>query len=265
MNRQGPGAWRPDADAVRRSVIDAGIELLAEEGLALAADRVSIERSAARAKVSRAAAYKLWSGLDRRPQEAFRDDVLVHSAEQVLRSTKEEMTSTVTAIAEALERFGPIADLAPDQRRRALREVVRVGALANLEQLIASPGWHIYLSVLAAVRSRDLSAEPAPPKLVEAIRIGSEQATRLYGPTYVMLGQLFGMRIRPGYEVEELTAAAAALVDGMALRVGLSDHLTDIASPYDTDGPWHLFAVAFMGLVREFFEADPEVPWGVDP
>lgn len=258
-------SWRPDPATVRQSIIEAGIELLAEEGVALAADRMSIERAAARAKVSRAAAYKLWTGLDERPQDAFRNDVLLHAAEQVLTGTEDELNGTMGVIMATLQRYGPIPELDPEERHAVLREVVRVGALSNLQQLVNSSNWHVYLSVLANVCSRGGADEPAPLGLVGAIRTGSDRAAALYGPMYLALGQIFGMRIRPGYRIEQFTVAAASLVDGVALRADLSEHVDGITGPYPSEGPWHLFAVSFLALVREFFEADPDVPWGTAP
>ncbi|MFV0308269.1 MAG: hypothetical protein ACK5OX_11055 [Desertimonas sp.] len=254
--------WRPDREDVKRSIIEVGLSMLAAEGVAMGADRLSLERAAAGAKVSRAAAYKLWKGLDLRPQEAFQLDVLCHAAETLAAGEDIELERTMHAVADVLASVGPIEQLDDDRRREAFVRLVRTGAEENIRLLRASRHWNVYLAILAgtASRTRGGAADDSDP-LTAAMRRGARRATLRYRPMYHEMASLFGQRLRAGYTLAQFATAAGCLAEGIAVRMPFSDEIEGVEGPYGLPGPWHLFAVALLALTREFFEPDPDVPW----
>ncbi|MFV0306664.1 MAG: hypothetical protein ACK5OX_02845 [Desertimonas sp.] len=260
-NRTNERSWRPDAADTKQAIVEAGYQLIADEGVALAADRVSIERAAAMAKVSRAAAYKLWSGLDQRPQDAFRNDVICFAAEDAVLIGSGSYDATSAAVSEMLDGLTPISGLDAPERREAFRTIVKTGARENFRQLVDRPEWRVHLATLAAVRSQRGGLDPAHGAVSDAIRRGSERAAKTYAPLYVDVTERFGMRLRAGYEIDHFAIAAGALAEGLVLRALTSRFIDDIEGPYADDGSWHLFAVGLLGLVREFFEPHPEIAW----
>ena len=253
--------WRPGPDEVRANVVRAGVELLATEGMSLGAERISLERAAAKARVSRAAAYKLWKDRPVSPGDAFRIDVLSYIAETVATGDDTEVETTVDAVGAVLEAAGPLEELDPDQRFEVLLDVIKAGSEANLAALRASPKWHLHVAILATYTSRanapDSSA-PGDDEIRAALARGADHAAVRYAPLYAGMASLFGLRLRAGYTIEAFATAAGALVEAVGLREGFSSWLR-VTGPHDR-GEWSLFAVGFLGFVREFFEPDPESP-----
>jgi hypothetical protein len=128
-----------------------------------------------------------------------------------------------------------------------LRSIIRVGAGASYHAVTASTERSILTAAYGIVRSR---ADPA---------IGwQREVARVFGDLYTAMSTLFGYKLRPGYAIVQFSTAAAALVEGLAMRSGLSEALDDIDRPTDrpTDEAemWSLHAIAFEGLYIALFQ-----------
>lgn len=258
-----PGkSWRSSPEQTREQVLEGGVQLLSREGLALGADRISLERAAAQARVPRATAYRIWKDLPIKPQEAFQIDLLCHVAETQVGGSDAEIGETADAIFAVLEATGPPTELTHEKRAEALVRVVKAGAAQNLYILRTSPGWQVYAGIVASASSR-LNANDEtmanPPELIEALERGAQIAAERYAPLYQGLAEMFGMRLRSGYTMEQFATIAGCLVEGLALRLPFSPHISGVQGPYPGIEEWDLFGVGFLGLLREFFEADPDV------
>lgn len=257
-------AWRQSPDEMREAVVRAGVRLVTAEGVSLGAERISLERAAANARVSRAAAYRLWQGLAQPPSDAFRLEVLSSIASEVS-GNDEEVELTADAVGTEVEQAGPLEDLSDEERRALFLRMVATGTRQNIRFLLRSSQWHAYVAVLAAACSRLTSEDPPTEEteaIVDALRRGEDRAVQKYAALYLTMSGAFGLRLRTGYAVENFATAAGALAEGVALR-SLVSTFVEPAGPYDLDGQMTLFGSAFLGLVREFFEPDPDAAWSV--
>lgn len=253
---------RKSVSELRQAVLAAGVGLIAEEGLATGVERITLERAIRRAEVPRASAYRAWSQRDRPPQEAFQRDLLAALAAD--RDSIELIgESTVSAVTDVLSLHGDIQNLTPADRGRILQQAIRAGTRANLEALRQSPTWGIYVGVAAAVSSRDSSPsmlDEHDGSLREALADGEVSEMRMLLEMYSGLLLLFGLRIREPYELGQFAAAAAALLDGILLRMPYNPHLRDFDRATGSGQAleqWTLFGMAFEGLVKQFVEPDP--------
>ena len=76
-----------------------------------------------------------------------------------------------------------------------------------------------------------------------------------------------GFRLREEFTLHQFVIAADALSQGYGLRDRIDSSIDErILRPTGPGGEaqeWTLFAVAFEGLIRQFFEIDPE--WEPEP
>ena len=235
-------------------MLRAGVDLLLEEGLATGAERVTLDRAAIHAGVSRASAYRLWGGGSVKPQTRFSLDLIVQFAEYLPVGGDDDAKRTEEAIVAAVSELPDLRKASPEERWIALANVVRAGAWVNLTSIAASPSWWAYVGIAAATRSRELSAagREADASVHEALERGEARALQGFSDTYEALAELFGLEPRAPYEVGQFATAAAALVEGLALRMRFNPLVAAGPSPYD-ESPWDLFTIGFIALVREFF------------
>lgn len=275
MSPSDPPPVEPPARDALATLLDAGIELLQQEGLGHGAERISLERAAAHAGVARATAYRLWKHATVRPQEAFQTALLCRLSEDLVRQD-DEATDAADSVALLFQQLGPIDQMNPAERWATLIEVVRVGSGANLMDRNGRPMWRLRAGLLAAAGTRTEAAaatgEREPDELVDALRHAAVRTLERYVPFYERIAGIFGMRVRAGYQIEQFALLAACIVEGLALRLPFSaDEVVDVRTPYSirSGGPWSLFGVGVLGLIREFFEPDPDHPhpmvFDVDP
>jgi hypothetical protein len=240
-------------------VLTAALDILREDGLGTGVERISLGRAVERARVPRASAYRLWSHLGTSPQLAFQHELLNHLAAQDIGGERDLGTTTLAAT-RVLERAGPPSDLAPAERWQLMRELIRIATAANLDAMTVSPMWQAWIGVVGAAASRNVAADE---EFHHAIWLGEERATTRYVGLFQTMAAAFGIRLRAPYSYRHFATAAAALAEGLAMRDRVSGYVRNIERSTGTDGveqKWTLFAVAMEGLVRQFFEADPDSP-----
>lgn len=244
---------RLSSDETRERLIQAGYDALAQAGIGIGLDAVTLEQAVRDANVSRSSAYAAWADDELSPQEAFQREVLrramgqrivaTRAFEQTVRSVYAEHGSTMS-------------------KRELRREMVRVvgnGHVAAIEKVVE---WRIVI----ALRALLLSAPPGSrdERLLAWLQ-ASEKAGRLetiesiYRPAIEMMG----LTPRPEYgdrAFHYAESAAASLTEGLAVRSALkADYLpADLRHPDDAGNSWSIYTLVLEQILDLFFMPDDE-------
>ena len=251
---------RHNREELRQLLLQTGQDLLREEGLGTGAEVLTfkrvferVEKDAGIRLTNASVIRRLWEN-----QADFQTDVLVALAED---DNADELDRTVEAV-------GPIlatVDLGTQESRaRALREMCRVGAGANMDAVRESSYWPLSIAIWALA----VFDEPAGQrkKIEVALATGYDAFTDQAAAVYRTLADLLGLRLREQFTIHQFAMATDALGQGCGLRDRV-DHakMEGIPRASGPDGEtqeWTLFAIAFEGLVQQFFEFDPT--WAPD-
>jgi hypothetical protein len=247
---------RLSRDELHHLFIEAGRDLLRDEGLGAIGQTLTFKRASERVaadtgiRVTNASLIgRVWEN-----QFDYQTDVLATVAADDSRS---EIAATVSATLPALERMDPSS---PQSRQDTMREVCRMSAMANTNALIRSTDWLLWLgiwaiSALGTAPERQVRIESA---LEEAYKAVTEQMEAVYqaGMDFV------GYRVRAPFTVRQFTIAVAALAEGCVLRDRVdAAHMKGIVratGPHGEDQEWTLFGLALEALADAFFELDPD-------
>ncbi len=248
--RPGPDSTLAEA---RERLIEAATDALLARGVEIGIDHIKLSDAIETTGISRATAYRSLTDGDTEPQATLRHEVL---SRLLARHTREESHGAVMrAVVDEFEanRANIESDRIED-RTAAFRSLIRVGAAASYHAVAGSRERAILIAAYGAFRSRD----PRGPAWQEAhLRAGEAEIARLFSDMYSQFSEVFGFRLREGLTMSQFATAGAALVEGMAMREGISVELDDIDRRSGSNGalePWTLFGVAFGGLYRAFFE-----------
>ncbi len=251
---------RHNREELRELLLQKGQAILREEGLGTGAEVLTfkrvfdrIERDTGIRLTNAAVIRRMWENL-----ADFQTDVLVAIAQD---ENEDEFNRTVEAVVPILA----TVDLTSrENRERALRELCRVGGAANVRAVRQSSYWPLSIAVWA------LAAFDEPPgqrkKIEEALASGYDAFTNRIAEVYAALAKLLGFRLREKFTLHQFAVAADALGQGCGLRDRVDrskmEGIARATGPDDEMQEWTLFAVAFEGLVLQFFEIDPafEVP-----
>ena len=239
-------------------MLDAALELLAEDGVSVALDGLQLEDVIRRADVSRTSAYRRWP-----TREAFLEDVLVELAQG---AELTEVGPRVGAEGAALLAAHRDALTTEEGRREVFVELLRLSLQTDLEAILASPAFRTYLALRAAfvgVPSEDLRTRLA------AALAHSERRTVARGSA-ILSGacRLLGLRLTgplgdgpDGPTV--LSRAIAASTTGFVVAA-LADPdvvtATRRLAPFGSSRPaqWSVPALTLAGLVLAHVEPDPD-------
>ena len=247
---------RLSSDETRERLIQAGIEALAEQGLSVGLDAVNLEQAVRDAAVPRSSAYAVWSVDDvLAPQELFQRAVLMRAVE--------DRRSTTHRLMEQVDEFlaDPPQGLSEQQLRR---ELIRVAASANLQNVSDSTTWQIVFAMRSIMQStpiynRDKDLLEWMQRNEEDLR--NETIELLYKP----MAEMFGLRPKPefgerAWHLGEI--ALSSLSEGLAMRASLnaSAYFYGLPHPEIPDGEsnWSIYAILFEKIIDAFFEeVDP--------
>lgn len=251
---------RHSREELRELLLEKGQTILREEGLGTGAEVLTFKRVFDRIEndtgirlTNASVIRRMWEN-----QADFQADVLVAIAQD---ENEEEFSRTVGAVAPILV----TVDLTTHEtRERALRELCRVGGAANVRAVRESSYWPLSIAVWA------LAAFDEPPghrkKIEEALVSGYDAFTDRIAEVYAAMAELLGFRLREQFTLHQFAVAADALGQGCGLRDRVDqskmEGIVRATGPNDEMQEWTLFAVAFEGLVRQFFEIDPD--WNPD-
>jgi len=240
----------------RRALLDAGLQLLKSRGVAPGLDRVTLKEAIELSGVPRSTAYRLYEG-GRGQLEEFRADLLTDL--DVV-----EVQPSVDAVEDTITELAPLIDSKDSVKLAfALREIIRVGTNRNLETLMGSLEWRLFMSSLASLGT---GAE-ADTKMNESFRLSARQFGEEYTALFVDLLGVFGLRGRSHHTIEELAVVIAAIAEGVALRHPIDSRLGAIKRPTGVDGElqsWNAAGCALETLLLTWLEADPAAEASAD-
>ena len=247
---------RRTKEEIRELLLDAGRQILLEEGLGVGAGDLTFKRAFDRVEATTGARLTNASVIRRvwENQAEYQADVLATVAG--VGDSTGELLSTVAVMAPL---FGVLDRSSPEARLRSVTEVCRVAGDASFRALVASRAWALWVGIWV------LGATGAPSPHGERIRRalvgGYELDTEQWGELHAGLAAHLGLRVRAPLTLRHFTVAVGALVEGCALRQIVAEDLMLIERPTGPGGavqPWTLFAVGLEALAFEFFELDPD-------
>ncbi len=247
---------RRSRQELRTLLISTGRTILREEGLGTGAESLSFKRVFDRVELDTGVRLTNASVIRRiwQSQADFQTDVLVDVA---LGQNEGEIDRTVEAVEPTLAGV----DLGSvESRRRAMRELCRIGGAANMQAVRQSENWPSWIAVWAV--AADGESTENRKRVTRALMTGYEAFTERIEAVYAAMTAFLGYRLREGFTLHQFSIAADALGQGCGLRERVDDSiLNSILRATGPDGEiqeWTLFAVAFEALVHQFFEIDPE-------
>ena len=246
-------------DDLRDLLIDVGLDLLIDEGLARGTERLTFKRVFDRAaeerglRVTNASVIgRIWVDM-----ADYQADVLAAALERIDQAGVEE---TIRAAGEVLA----AADLdTVDGRRAATTEVVRVACAAHIETVVRSRTANLTIGLRGLGVSRLPSDEGTP---------AAESLRRAYDVYCVRwdfaLGRAFeilGVRMRPGLTIRQLSMLAISLAEGFVIWDRVDPAMTrHILRPTGSEGEkkdWTLFSMGLEALVWQFAELVEGADW----
>jgi hypothetical protein len=248
---------RRTREELRRLVIEAGTQVLLEEGLGTGAEALTFKRVYERlvqttgVRVTNASVIgRIWDS-----QADFQLDVLSTFARESGSSAVDETLKAGASVLAHCDRSSL------ERRWQAVVEALRLAAAAHIEAVSKAESWPPWVSVwaLAMAGSR---ADTALVPVQDALVVGYERVTAQYEEQYAAMLRFCGFRVRDPLTVHELTVAAGALAEGLVLRERVEvGGLGTVEQPTGPDGApqqWTLFGIALVALVEQFVEPDPE-------
>jgi len=248
---------RRTRDDLRRTLLEEGRAILADEGLETESSNLTFKRVFDRVqqrtgdRITNASVIRrVWEN-----QAEFQTDVLVAIAQD---DARPEIGSTVEAIAGALAGL----DLSTaSARARALSEVCRVGGNAHAAAIDESTSWTLWINVIAlANSSTDVEQRQ---RIRVALDEGYRSTTAFWNETLGALVDLLGHRVRPPFDLALFVAAVNALTEGSTLRQRTAGQIVSVMRPTGPGGEerqWSLYAIALEALAHQFLEPATEGP-----
>ncbi len=250
--RQTPRRTRED---LRQLLVEAGTEIVWEEGLAAGAEHVTFKRAFEHLEERRGIRVTHASVIGRiwENQEEFQRDVLTMMAEL-------EVLDADDVFAASLPGLDELDRSTAEARWRATAELCRTECGAMFDSILRSPTWSRWMAIwaLAVVDSGSSRKKP----IVEALLRGEIRATDRYEESYAAAMQVLGLRMREPFTVRQLALSVVAFGQGCALRAGVdktTSHGIDRATgPEGAEQPWTMFAIGVEALIQQFIEIDPD-------
>ena len=239
-------------DELKELLIEVGLELLIEEGLARGTERLTFKRVFDRAsgergvRVTNASVIgRIWSDM-----AEFQADVLAAALQN---DDHVGMEETILAAAQVLAE----ADLVSVAGRRAATvEVIRVACAAHMEALTGSPKSDINIGLRGLAVAR-LSAEEEETTVAIVRRTYEEFAVR-WEFVFEQTFELIGVRLRPGFTLRQLSMLAISLTEGFTVWDRVDPvHTRHILRPTGPAGQfqeWTLFSLGLEAMVWQFAE-----------
>jgi len=242
-------------DELRHLLLEAGQEILQEEGVETGASNLTfkrvfehVEKDSGVQLTNASVIRRVWEN-----QADYQADVLAAIARD---HERPEIGRTLEAVTELVDTF----DLSTvESRMSAMRELCRVGGAASSESLQTSHNWPLWISVVA------VATNGSPPEQKDRVRDSLTDAyasiTKFWEENYAGFMDLLGLRFRAPWTMRQYTIAITALSEGYALRQHIDGKLEPFTRPTGPDGElqeWTLFAAAMEALVLQFMEPDPD-------
>jgi AcrR family transcriptional regulator len=241
-------------EELRATLLEAGREILLEEGLEAGSSNLTFKRVFERVerktglRVTNASVIKrVWEN-----QADFQADVLVAIAHDEARPEAQLTMQSVESV------LGTIDVSTPESRARSLQEVCRVGGWASTTAIGDSENFSLWISVMAMATTRPLPDERR--RIRAALLEGYEAVSKFWEEIFAGLAELLHVRLRQPWTMRQFVVAVTALNEGCSLRQRMSGHIDLIDRPTGPNGEdqeWTIFGAGLEALVNQFFEPDP--------
>ena len=260
-------------------MLQVGCKRVMDSGLDVSLETLSLEDLIQEARVPRSAVYRRWPY-----KEDFIDELLCYVAgpDGHLGGDNAFDQETIDVVRKTIADHRHLLGT-EDGRLALLREVVRLGAGQNFRAQL-SPRMRMHTTLMAAVGSSKVGSSKdlqARSKIAAAIEETEARARNAINELIRYVMTTLGLKMRDSTStVEQLQAAGAALIQGLAMRHDVAEaatdqwrrtHEADDHSPDQvTDTPilrpgldgqpaeWTLAAIAYLGVVDSFVEPDPD-------
>lgn len=251
--RPGPESTLTD---VRDQLITAAVATLERLGVDVGLEHIKLADIIETAGVGRSSAYRSLADDDLAPQEVLHRELLAQILRRHHRRTNLSIVTEATMVELERQRQNLESDDA-ERKSLAIQALIRVGGAASYHEVVSSKERTILISSYGALRS-----SPDRDWRHDELAQGEQVLATLFGELYAGLSAIAGYQLRPGMAMEDFSTAIAALLEGLAMREGFSDHLDGINRPTGPNGEleeWTLFAMGFEGMYSVFFEPIPEL------
>ena len=238
-------------------MLRAALDLVAERGLTVGLDHLSLEAVIARADVSRASAYRRWPYKD-----LFLADLLVQVAQDT------ELSAEPPGLVAEIRALVAATDLSDARARRDLLvEALRLSGGAELERLSTSPRWRTYVALSATVTG--LPEGPIREASATAIGAAEERFAARRERVYRNLADLIGYRTKPGVDPDTafglLARTSGAAMTGFIVRALVAPVATvrQPLAPFGSsrEADWSVAEYGLVAVFDAFLEPDPDAVW----
>jgi hypothetical protein len=240
---------------LKQLVFDAGMAILAEEGLRTGADitfKRVFERVATDAGVRLTNASvigRVWAD-----QADFQSDLMA----AVVKGFDEagHLEASLDLLAPLLATFDRST---PEARWAAALEFGRIGAEVAIDSRVGQRGWELFVGVwvVSVTNPQAKTDKELRQALLEGMDATADAWNRMVGAVHEYLG----IRIREGLTLRQHCESAAAMAAGFALRQASRDERQAYLMPTGPDGAlqeWTLFGIALEGLALKYLELIPD-------
>ena len=229
---------------LEKRTLDAALDVVLRAGVSSGLDAIRIEKVIVEADVPRGATYELWDSRGAgTSQENLRRATVLEIVRNMpagnVQSTLDHALGAIAAHQETIEN-GSCDEIA------AVRsELIRDVAAYNFN-LLQDQRWRVYKALGSSV------ATQSDPELRAAVLDGEETLLGSYGAMYEQLAAIFGLELRPEFEMRHFVISTYALNEGLSNRIGGA--FTNQRLQRD-GAEWTVFAVGFEALVAHYFTA----------
>ena len=237
-------------DEARTVLLEAGTEMLIEQGVSAGLGAVSLAEAINRSGVPRPSAYRVFGESERKPIHAFHEELMIEIARgAMLAEFSAPLGKVIHEAVAAVETSGTEVTKADLTRflvelvRSASRALVEVGALRSQAE-------HS-LRVLAV--SADPQCEPRIKAAVERAECSLNEGIAKFLKDLL---DAFGLRMRAGWDVLQLSSCLTSAARGTTLTSRIAEP-TASGTTDQTGKTWTPLGTMWLGIVALATEPDP--------
>ncbi len=246
---------RRSSEEIRRLLLDAGVEILLDEGLGSGAEGLTFKRVYGRLERTRGVRLTNASVIGRafRTQEEFQTEVLA----TIAASDSQDFRRLAEVIVEEVLVEADLTSL--EGRWRCIRDISRTTGVLLLDILRSSPVWRVWIGIWALAGSGEQS--PEKDRLAGALLMSYRSVMRDTTSLSTAILAMLGFRVKAPMTMEHGASAIQALAEGSALRdlvdEGAMRHISMPTGPAGEPEEWTVFGIALHTLITQFIEPDP--------
>ena len=231
-------------------LLAAGRDLLVHDGLTLGVEEVTFKRAFDHLEQTEGVRVTYASVMGRIwDNQADFQVALIRSVLEQGRVDRPELMRLISHVQDAVD----AADLSSEATRwEAAEEICRVGAKDYLELLGTDPWWPLWMSIWSHLATHD---DGTHDDLLEGLRENYHGGDEAFGFFHELFSDRLGLRIKPGFTIENIVVMLFSAAEGSAIRYKLEPNAVMLGS--NNGRCWTTLAITFIGILRSTLEADP--------